>query len=332
MTDSTDLLWLQPFWLEQAKQWIDHELHQHGVQRLGTIAQPHIRPWSTVLQIPSNAGVFYFKAVIPDLACEAELTQALFRWYPDRVPQILAVDKQRGWLLMEDGGLRLREIVETMDDIHHWESLLPDYAKLQQECIHHVDELLEMGVYDRRLAVLPEKFRELLHNGEAIGLHHPDGLTPDECRQLQNCGDIVAHLCEELAACGIPETLHHGDLHDGNVFVLNGHYRLFDWGDSSISHPFFSVHSAYEGLKKRFNLDNHSLWLNRLKLSYLQVWSDYASEQQLESAFDLTQRLSPIPAALRWLPVISSMDTAARDKYAGAIPELMRELLGMMVV
>jgi hypothetical protein len=194
MADSSNLLWVQPLWLGQATQWIDHELQQYGIQRRGTITQPHIRPWSTVLQIPSSAGVFYFKAVIPDLACEAGLTQALFRWHPDRVPQILAADEQRGWLLMEDGGVRLREIVRTIDGIYHWELVLPGYAKLQQECVHHVDELLEMGVYDRRLALLPEKFEELLHNRAAIGLHHPDGLNSEEYQQLQDCVDIVASL------------------------------------------------------------------------------------------------------------------------------------------
>jgi hypothetical protein len=111
-----------------------------------------------------------------------------------------------------------------------------------------------------------------------------------------------------------------------------GHYRFLDWGDSSVSHPFFSLHSAYDGLRRRFNLDNHSLWLNRLKSSYLRVWRNYASERQLESACDLAQRLSPIAAALRWLPVLSSMDATTHNKYAGAIPELMRELLGILVV
>lgn len=153
----------------------------------------------------------------------------------------------------------------------------------------------------------------------------------NEYQQLQNCFAIVVCMCEKLAAFGISETIHHGDLHDGNVFILNGCYRFFDWGDSSISHPFFSLHSTYDNLRRRFNLKTDDAWFKRLKSSYLKAWTNDESTEQLEPAFDLAQQLASIPAALRWLPVLSNMDAATRDKYAGAIPELMRELLHSVV-
>lgn len=327
MAYSSDLLWTQSIWLEQVNCWIDQALHQHGIKRIGSIVQPHIRRWSTVLRVPTSAGDIYFKAVIPDLAYEASLTQTLSHWYPDCVPQILATDRQQGWLLMLDGGMRLRESLETTDDIQHWETLLPSYAKLQQESAQHVDELLELGVCDRRLSVLPIRFQELLRDGEALGLNHSNGLNSDEYQQLQNSVDVVARLCEKLSAFGVPETLHHGDLHDGNVFICDGYYRFFDWGDSSISHPFFSLHSIYDSLKRRFEMRNDSPWFGRLKVCYLQSWAEYDTKEKLEAAFDLAQQLSAIPSALRWLPVLSSMDAVTRSKYVEAIPDLMRELL-----
>lgn len=331
MTHSSHTLWVQPFWLEQASQWIDYILDQQEIKRVGAIAQPRIRAWSTILQIPTHSGNLYFKAVIPDLAYEAALTQALFLWFPDCIPQILAIDQQRGWLLMTDGGIKLRDVLKTTDDIQYWESLLPSYAKLQQESAQSVDELLGMGVCDRRLAILPTQFQALLDDEDAIGLNHANGLTLDEYQQLQNCFDRVVCMCEQLATFGIPETLHHGDLHDGNIFILNDRYRFFDWGDSSISHPFFSLHNTYHSLKRDFNLNTDSVWFKRLKSSYLKAWIDDEPAEQLELAFDLAQQLAPIPAALRWLPVLSSMDAATRNRYAGAVPELMRELLSAVV-
>jgi tRNA A-37 threonylcarbamoyl transferase component Bud32 len=331
MTHSSHLLWVQPFWLEQASQWIDHTLDQQGIKRVGAIAQPRIRAWSTILQIPTQIGDLYFKAVISDLAYEAALTKALFRWFPDCVPQILAIDPQRGWLLMADGGIKLRDVLKTTDDIQHWEALLPSYAKLQQESAQYVDELLGMGVCDRRLAILPTQFQALLDDEDAIGLNHANGLALDEYQQLQNCFDRVVRMCERLATFGIPETLHHGDLHDGNVFILNDRYRFFDWGDSSISHPFFSLHNTYHSLRRDFNLNADSDWFKRLKSSYLNAWTDDEPTEQLELAFELAQHLATIPAALRWLPVLSSMDATTRDKYVGAVPALMRELLHSVV-
>ncbi|NJR31383.1 hypothetical protein HC762_01220 [bacterium] len=102
------MLWIQPSWLEQAHRWIDDKLDQHGIERQGAIAQPHIRHWSTILRVPTSAGDIYFKAVISDLAYEAALTQTLSDRYPDCVPQILAADRQQGWLMMMDGCENLR--------------------------------------------------------------------------------------------------------------------------------------------------------------------------------------------------------------------------------
>jgi aminoglycoside phosphotransferase (APT) family kinase protein len=166
-----------------------------------------------------------------------------------------------------------------------------------------------------------------LNHPSALSLDHSESLNSDEYTQLQNCIAIVGRLCDQLRSFDIPETIDHGDLHDGNVFVLDGNYRFFDWGDSGISHPFFSLHRTFRNVQERFDLQADSVWFTRLKVAYLQARSGYMPQDQLESAFDLAHQLAPIPAALRWLPVLNSMDAQARDKYAWAIPELMRELM-----
>ena len=72
------------------------------------------------------------------------------------------MDAKRGWMLMRDGGTRLRELVATRADLHYWERLLPGYAQLQIEMAPLAARLVGLGVPDERLAVLPEHFRELL--------------------------------------------------------------------------------------------------------------------------------------------------------------------------
>jgi hypothetical protein len=315
--------------LEQATRWIEQELHRQGIKRIGSIEQPHIRHWSTVLRIPTSIGNIFFKAVIPNLAYEAVLTQTLSHWYPDCIPQILAVNREQGWLLMSDGGMRLRESLKTEDDIQCWADLLPIYIHLQKQSVQHLDELLELGVPDRRLAILPTQFQELLKNPELLGLNRPDGLSLDEYQRLQASVYRVAKLCEQLANLRVPQTLHHGDLHDGNVFIRDRHYSLFDWGDSSIAHPYFILHSIYFSLKQRFGIEPSSFWFKQIREFYLESWTDYDTKEKLEAAFDLAQQLSPIPSALRWLPVLSGMDEATRNKYREAIPNLMREFLSI---
>lgn len=329
MTHLGGLLWTQQSWLEQASCWIDHELHQQGIKRIESINQLRVRHWSTILQVPTGIGSIYFKAVVSDLAYEAALTQVLSHRYPHCMPQVLAIAREQGWLLMHDGGMMLRETLKTEDDIHYWANLLPTYAKVQQDSTKYLDDFLELGVPDRRLAVLPARFQQLLTDTETLGLNHPGGLSLLEYQCLQNKADLLVELCEQLATFNIPETLHHGDLHDGNVFVGHERYMFFDWGDSSISHPFFSLHSTYGSLEKRFDLGKSSPWFKQLRECYLDEWTEYETEERLEQAFEIAQKLSPILAILRWLPVLSSMDATNRNRYIEAVPDLLREFLGM---
>src|SRR5262249_30721728 len=40
-----------------------------------------------------------------------------------------------------------------------------------------------------------------------------------------------------IDACGVPDTLMHGDFHPGNVRGDGSGLRLLDWGDSGVGHP-----------------------------------------------------------------------------------------------
>jgi aminoglycoside phosphotransferase (APT) family kinase protein len=42
---------------------------------------------------------------------------------------------------------------------------------------------------------------------------------------------------QELAACGLPDTLVHGDFHPGNFRGDGRILTLLDWGDSGVGHP-----------------------------------------------------------------------------------------------
>ena len=58
---------------------------------------------STVLRVPTTEGDLYFKAVSAIHLFEAALTGLLAELQPGRVPEVVAMDARRGWLLMRDG-------------------------------------------------------------------------------------------------------------------------------------------------------------------------------------------------------------------------------------
>jgi hypothetical protein len=232
--------WLDPAWRAGADGWIGEQLGRLGVSRVGAFDQVHERPWSTVIRVPTEIGSVFFKAVASPLRHEAALTELLGSRRPDCIPAPLAVDRERGWMLMEDGGQTLRELIAAERSLGRWASVLPLYASVQIDLAGSVSELVALGVPDLRLDVLPTKVEAMLD--EMVDL--PD----DERRRLAGSLPWVRESCERLAAAGIPETIQHDDLHDAQVFVRDDRYLLLDWGDSCISHPFFSLAVTLDGV------------------------------------------------------------------------------------
>jgi aminoglycoside phosphotransferase (APT) family kinase protein len=62
------------------------------------------------------------------------------------------------------------------------------------------------------------------------------------------------------AACGLPETLIHGDLHPGNVRGTAGRRVIIDWGDSCIAHPAYDIMRLAEGLSATDASELVSFW------------------------------------------------------------------------
>src|SRR5947209_7244552 len=109
--NDADLPWTQPEWLAQARVCIHGELERDSLSINGPIEQPHIRPCATVLGVPTTAGAVYFKATAPMVAHEVALTAAMARWHTHCTVPVVSADVERRWLLLADGGTRLREVI-----------------------------------------------------------------------------------------------------------------------------------------------------------------------------------------------------------------------------
>ncbi len=259
--------WLDPAWRSGADAWIGEQLDRIGLEPIGHFDQVHDRPWSTVIRVPTERGSVFFKAVVAPLRHEAALTELLGSRRPDCIPPPLAVDREQGWMLMEDGGQTLRELIASERSLDRWADVLPFYASVQIDLSGDVVELLALGVPDLRLEVLPAKVEAMLD--EIVDL--PD----DERRRLAGSLPWVREACAELASAGIPETIQHDDLHDAQVFVRDGRYLLLDWGDACISHPFFSLAVTLDGVIA-WGVDDveHSEPTERFRDAYLEPFRE----------------------------------------------------------
>ena len=146
--------WTEPAWLgERAR--LDRRRSSGGSdsprpERSSSRTSGRGRPRSACRR---PAGDVWFKAAIPVLAHEAGGRRRSSRGRrPDLVPELLAADFDRGWMLMADGGTRLRELIEEERDLGRWLDVLPRYAELQIDLAADADRLVAVGGPDRRLA------------------------------------------------------------------------------------------------------------------------------------------------------------------------------------
>ncbi|MFI9639425.1 phosphotransferase family protein [Micromonospora sp. NPDC051925] len=95
---------------------------------------------------------------------------------------------------------------------------------IQVATVPAVDRLVAAGVPDLRGPALARWTRSML------APHHADG-------QLAG---LEARL-DEVAGCGLPDTLVHGDLHPGNIRADGQRHTIIDWGDSFVGHPAFDI-------------------------------------------------------------------------------------------
>jgi len=322
-----DLLWTQPAWLEQVHRWIESQLQALGLEMTGPIEQSHIRPWSTVLRFPTPARLLYFKATPAAFAQEAALTAALAQWCPEATVPVLAADTQKGWLLLQDGGIPLRQILQADRDIRHWQRVLPVYAQMQKALAPRVADLLALGVPDRRLTRLPFLYRRLLEDTDILGVGQADGLSAEEYRRLQALTPQVENMCGELAACGVAETLQHDDLHDGNILVNQGRYLPFDWGDSCVSHPFFTLLVVRRSVERTLALPEGDPALMQLVDAYLGEWAEEFAPHDLRHACDLAQRLGMLSRALTWYGLIVRLEGQLSEDHRWAVSGWLQEFL-----
>jgi hypothetical protein len=316
------LIWTEPAWLESVHEWIRVQAERLGLELAGEIDQPHVMPWSTVLRVPTPSGPVWFKANVPGLVHEAAVVEILAARRPELLPELLAADVERGWMLQSDAGTKLRELLAETHDFEVWQQILPLYSELQMAAAEDRNRLLAAGAPDRRLSVLPGQFEELVDDRETLV-----SLTDDELERLRTLVTRIEAECRELESYALPETIQHDDLHDGQVFVRDRRYVFLDWGDACVSHPFFTLVVTLAVLAYKLELEHDSPELDRFRHAYLEPWTRFHPRRDLEQAYPIAYRLGVLCRGLTWALIVSAIPRPLREQEEDAVPERMRMLL-----
>jgi aminoglycoside phosphotransferase (APT) family kinase protein len=119
-----------------------------------------------------------------------------------------------------------------------------------------------------------------------------------------------------LASGPIPPALEHGDLHDGNIFASG---RIYDWGDASLTHPFFTLILPIRHTAAKLEVSEYTEHpaLLQLRDAYLNEWRDFASFDELVAIWNIAFRLGKFVRAVSWYSVVKLNDPAHGDPYQG---------------
>jgi Ser/Thr protein kinase RdoA (MazF antagonist) len=271
-------------------EWVDERLAAAGIERTGEVEQPHLRPWATVLKVPTAAGPVWFKAAAPGTAFEAALYELLARAVPEHVLTPLGVDTERAWLLLPDGGPPIGERLEGAERMEALVAAIVEYGRVQRALEPHLDELLAIGVADMRPAAMPERFEQALAAASAL-------VGAEKLTHIAAMRDTVARWCERLAASPLPPSLDHNDLHPWNVL---GGARFYDWGDSVVAHPFAAMLVPLGFVQRGLDAELDDPRFTRARDAYLGVFADLAPHEELVETLELACRVAKIARALTW--------------------------------
>lgn len=320
-TETARRRWMDPAWHAQVASWVGDRLADHGLGVAGAIEQPHIRPWSTALAIPTTGGRVWFKAGGPGSRYEAALVDALSRWQVPNILRPLAVDVDRGWLLLPDGGKRLRDGLDGRPGVDAWTRVLPEWAAFQRMLTPRADELVAVGVPDLRPEAIADRLAGMLDDPDVM-------LAQDQRDRLRALLPTLSAWCTDLASTGISGSLQHDDLHDGNVFVGADGDRFFDWGDASVAHPFGTLLVTFRSIANRGLGDPPSQRraLDRLLDAYLEPWTAEHSRAALAAVVPLAMRLAIVGRAFSWQRALMGIPLDDQGEWAGAPPTWLMDL------
>jgi hypothetical protein len=314
------LHWHDPQFLADVEHWVDEH-----VDRSGAIEQLHSSPWATAIRIPTAAGSVWFKACIRELAHEIRTLELLAARRPHLVPRVLASDRKRSWLLLEDAGEPLRERNSHPGQLERWEEAVALYAELQLDVAADADAFVAGGVPDRRGSVVAQ-FMDVIED-DRVTKPIDEPLSEREVAELRALIPRLAAEEAEVDALGLPYSIQHDDLHDDNIFIRDGEYRIIDWGDACVANPLLSLTITLEFAAQRFHVAFDAPEVGRVRDAYIEPFTALRTRDEIRDAVPAAIRIGHACGTVTWSKVMTVIPLQWRAPFHRGIPRRLRRLL-----
>jgi hypothetical protein len=252
--------------------WARALLAERGLRPTGPPAQ--VRTWnlSSLWRIPVEGQITWLKVVPHFFAHEGAL---LARMAGTRVPIVLGHDGGR-MLLAEIAGEDLYTAESPL--LRDMVSLLVDLQRLWSG---RTAELLALGLPDWRAPALGAAIADVVERTR-------DEISAEDRVTLADFVRGLPGRFDDVAGCGLKDSLVHGDFHPGNFRGDGRALTLLDWGDSGVGHPLLDQPAFLDAIP-------HAA-IGTVRAHWLQQWRETVPGSDPARASVL---LAPIAAARR---------------------------------
>jgi hypothetical protein len=250
--------------------WARARLAERGLRPTAPPLQ--VRTWnlSSLWRLPVEGQSVWLKVVPQFFAHEGSLLTLMNE---ARVPTVLGHDGGRTLLAEIPGedlyGAALPQLRDMVDLL----------VALQQPWNDRMAELLALGLPDWRAPALSAAITNVVDRTR-------DELSTEDRITLAEFVRGLGRRFDEVAACGLRESLVHGDFHPGNFRGDGTTLTLLDWGDSGVGHPLLDVTAFLASIPADV--------VDPVRTHWLQRWSEAVPGSNPARASTL---LAPIAAA-----------------------------------
>jgi Phosphotransferase enzyme family len=297
-SNSTNRLWwAEPGGLDNLPAWVDAALRAHDRRRTGPLRQRKTWNLSVVVTAPTDHGDVWFKATPPFLADEGGIIRRVAKADPGVVPAVLAHDAGRRALLMEDVpgedqfGASDEAVLEAM--VRRW-------VAVQTAITDDVEHALAIGARDLRRSALLAQAEDLISRTEVRG-----ALDDADLEAVKSLVEDLPRRLHDVASCGLPDTVLHGDMHPGNWRRQGDRLTLLDWGDAAVGNPMLDQRAFVErladpGLRHRIA----QLWAG--------LWREAVPDSDPERAAYLLGPVADLAAAATYQRFLDHIEATER--------------------
>ncbi|MFE9097412.1 phosphotransferase family protein [Streptomyces sp. NPDC007264] len=281
--------WARADGVRELLDWAARTLGAAGRPLTGRVRQRRSWNLAGLFRLPTARGTVWLKATPRFAADEADVAAAFARVDPGLVPTVVGRGERR--LLMEH--------VPGEDC---WEASPETVAAAMERFVAAQAALAPdrpAGLRDRRAPVLAAQVDALLDGPAATGL------TAQELAAVRGLTD----RWRQLAECGLPDTVVHGDFHPGNWRSDGGRPVVMDFADAHWGSPVVDGLRAHDFLPEPVRSTAARAWAD--------AWRAQAPGSDPGRALTLAEPLAPLMYAVRYQEFLDGIEPSERPYHEG---------------